>query len=129
MRRSRKGGFFFKSKTVDSEECNVNNLADLERDDGTDTATKMRQNYQKCCPKGMFGRKNRSPYCKQLEKNFNAVSTYNRDVSGYYGDETDVSKIKKIMNTGGSKLGIFSGGRTKRRRTKNRKTKRRKYRR
>ena len=58
----------------------------------------MHENYLKCCPKGFMGRKNTSPYCKQLNMNFDSLSQYKRDIEGYYGDETDVSKIKQIMN-------------------------------
>lgn len=100
-RRNRKGGFFFSSpKVASSSECDINNLSTLSKDmgDGQDPLTKMRNNYQKCCPKGFMGRKNSSPYCKQLDMNFKAQSGYQRDIEGYYGDETDVSKIKQHMN-------------------------------
>lgn len=100
-RKNKKGGFFFSSpKVVSSAECDVNNLTTLTKDmgDGQDPLTKMRNNYQKCCPKDFMGRKNSSPYCKQLNMNFDSQSNYQRDISGYYGDETDVSKIKQTMN-------------------------------
>jgi hypothetical protein len=100
-RRNRKGGFLFgPSKVASSTECDVNNLSSLSKDmgDGQDPLTKMRANYQKCCPKDFMGRKNSSPYCKQLNMNFDAQSNYQRDIAGYYGDETDVEKIKQTMN-------------------------------
>ena len=102
-RRSRKGGFlniFSKKPIVSASECDVNNLSTISKDmgDGQDPVTKMHTNYQKCCPKDSFGRYNSSPYCKQLKMNFDTQVQYKRDISGYYGDETDVSKIKQTMN-------------------------------
>lgn len=64
-KKSKKGGFFFSNKTVDKAECDPNQLSMI-----TD-AESMHAKYQKCCPKGVFGSKNSSPYCKQLELNFN----------------------------------------------------------
>jgi hypothetical protein len=66
--------------------------------DGQDPIKKMHSNYQKCCPKDSFGRYNSSPYCKQLKMNFDTQVQYQRDIAGYYGDETDVAKIKETMN-------------------------------
>jgi hypothetical protein len=100
-RRNKKGGFFFSSPNVTtSTDCDVNNLSTLSTDtgDGQDPLIKMRTNYQKCCPKDFMGRKNSSSYCKQLNMNFDSKSNYQRDIAGYYGDETDVSKIKQTMN-------------------------------
>ena len=59
---------------------------------------KMKQNYQRCCPNDYIGRKNSSPYCKQLNLNFKSMSNYQRDIEGYYGEETNVSKIKEKMS-------------------------------
>lgn len=99
--RHLRGGFpsFFKSSNPSSPECDVNNLSSLSKDmgDGQDPVQKMHANYQKCCPK-KFGMKNSSPYCKQLKSNFDTFVQYKRDIDGYYGDETDVSKIKEMMN-------------------------------
>jgi hypothetical protein len=102
-RRHLKGGFinFFSKKPVaSSAECDINNLSTISKDmgDGQNPVTKMHANYQKCCPKDSFGRYNSSPYCKQLKMNFDTQVQYQRDISGYYGDETDVSKIKQTMN-------------------------------
>ena len=101
-RRTRKGGFFgmFKKNPVTpSGECDVNNLSSLSKDmgDGQDPVKKMHTNYQKCCPKDNFGRYNSSPYCKQLKMNFDTQVQYQRDIAGYYGDETDVAKIRQVM--------------------------------
>ena len=100
-RKNKKGGFFSSTpKVASSPECNINNLSTLSKDmgDGQAPLEKMRTNYQKCCPKDFMGRKNSSPYCKQLNMNFDSQSNYQRDIAGYYGDETDVSKIKQTMN-------------------------------
>ena len=62
------GGWGFSSQpVVPSGECDPNNLSMIK--DYTGMAT----NYQKCCPKGFFG-KNSSPYCKQLDLNFQALN-------------------------------------------------------
>jgi len=102
-RRNLKGGFlnFFSKKPIaSSAECDVNNLSTISKDmgDGQDPVQKMHANYQKCCPKDSFGRYNSSPYCRQLKSNFDTQFQYQRDISGYHGDETDVSKIKQTMN-------------------------------
>ena len=102
-RRHLKGGFlkfFSKPSVTPLAECDVNNLSTISKDmgDGQDPINKMHMNYQKCCPKDSFGKYNSSPYCKQLKMNFDTQVQYKRDISGYYGDETDVSKIKQTMN-------------------------------
>ena len=62
------GGFFSSSNQVyPSVQCDMNQLTQL-----TNT-TDMHSKYQMCCPKGMFGTKNSSPYCKQLDLNFQAA--------------------------------------------------------
>lgn len=131
-RKNKKGGFFFNSpKVSSSSECDINNLSTLSKDtgDGVDPLIKMRNNYQKCCPKDFMGRKNSSSYCKQLNMNFDSLSQYKSDITGYYGDETDVSKIKQIMNapmvsseaTTKKPWYHFWGGKTTRKYRKNRK--------
>lgn len=116
-RKNRKGGFFFsKPKVVSSVECDVNTLPTLtkmpdvndtsgqlkpldERISDLDNMTyNLRENYNKCCPKGFMGSKNTSPYCKQLDTTFKSIQQHKHDISGYYGDETDVAKIKQVMN-------------------------------
>lgn len=100
-RRNKKGGYFFNKPTVvSSTECDVNNLSTISKDmgDGQDPLVKMQNNYKICCPKGFMGKKNSSPYCKQLEMNFNSLYGFNKSIEGYYGDETDPAKIKEIMD-------------------------------
>lgn len=102
-RRHLKGGFlniFSKKSSASSGDCDINNLSLLSKDmgNGEDPVNKMHANYQKCCPKDSFGRYNTSPYCKQLKMDFDTQVQYKRDISGYYGDETDVATIKQTMN-------------------------------
>jgi len=69
--RNKKGGFFgfFDDKHNENDEaCNPNNLVNLK------DSNEMYSNYQKCCPKTWYGRKNNSPYCKQLDLNYKAAS-------------------------------------------------------
>jgi len=63
--RSRKGGFFGFFDDKHNEGCDPNNLVNL------NTSIEMHSEYQKCCPKTWYGRKNNSPYCKQLDSKFN----------------------------------------------------------
>lgn len=124
-RRNFKGGFvnfFSKQSVIPSSECDVNNLSNLSKDtgDGQDPVKKMHSNYQKCCPKDSFGRYNSSQYCKQLKMNFDTQVQYKRDISGYYGDETDVSKIKQIMYPEKKPWYKFWGGKTKRHKKRSR---------
>jgi len=67
-RKNLLGGWGFSNQpVVPSGECDPNNLSMLKDYNGMST------NYQKCCPKGFFG-KNSSPYCKQLDLNFQALN-------------------------------------------------------
>lgn len=67
-RKNLLGGWGFSNQPVaPSGECDPNNLSMIK--DYTGMAT----NYQKCCPRGFFG-KNSSPYCKQLDLNFQALN-------------------------------------------------------
>ena len=68
--RSRKGGFFgfFDDKHNEADAaCNPNDLANLK------DSNSIHANYQTCCPKTWYGRKNNSPYCKQLDLNYKAA--------------------------------------------------------
>ena len=116
-RRNKKGGYFFNKPTVvPSAECDVNNLTNLTKmpevnnengelkplderiDDLNNMTNRLRDNYNTCCPKGFMGRKNTSPYCNQLDTTFKSIEQHKRDISGYYGDETNVEKIKEVMD-------------------------------
>ena len=117
-RKNRKGGFFLNKTSVPpSGECNMNTLPALTKfpdvndtngqlkplderlNDLTVMSNKLRENYNKCCPKGFMGRKNSTPYCNQLDTTFKSIEQHKQDISGYYGDETDVSKIKEAMDS------------------------------
>ena len=125
-RRNKKGGFFFNKPKVQpysavqtssmTNDCDVNNLPTLTKmpdvndetgqlkplDERLNDLKNMNQslqnNYMKCCPKGFMGKKNTSPYCNQLDATFRSVDEHRRDITGYYGDETNVSKIKEVMD-------------------------------
>lgn len=116
-KRNKKGGFFFTKPTVaPSSECDVNNLPNLTKmpevnnengelkplddrlNDLTDMTNRLRVNYNNCCPKGFMGKKNSSPYCNQLDTTFKSIEQHKQDISGYYGDETNVEKIKEVMD-------------------------------
>lgn len=84
--RNRKGGFFgfFNDKHNENDEaCNPNNLVNL-----TDS-NEMYSNYQKCCPKTWYGRKNNSPYCKQLDLNYK---------SAFERRKNDANMSKQLIN-------------------------------
>jgi len=81
-RRNKKGGFSFGSKpsyVAPSGDCDPNNLTSIKG------SRALHENYQKCCPKGMFGTKNSSPYCKQLDLNFQAAYKAENDANEYHG--------------------------------------------
>ena len=99
-RRNRKGGFFFSKPTVvSSTECDVNNLSTLTKMPSTEDSNgeikpydermndldemsiRLKNNYDKCCPKGFMGSKNTSPYCKQLDLNFQAARKAENDAN------------------------------------------------
>ena len=86
-RKSLKGGFFFSNKVNQSGQCDVNKLTELK------TSEEMHQNYQTCCPKGMFGTKNSSAYCKQLDLNFQAKLKGDNDAL----DQTDVTQMATVQ--------------------------------
>jgi len=84
-RKQKKGGFFFSSKpaVAPSAECDPNNLVNIQGSDA------LHANYQKCCPKGFMGTKNSSPYCKQIDLNFQAALKSENDAKGYAGMSLD----------------------------------------
>jgi hypothetical protein len=92
--RSKKGGFFGlfsrKAPIVDSAQCDPNNLPNLR------SADELKLNYQQCCPKKLFGFKNKSPYCKQVDLNYQAALENERINEEYVGVEPeDVYAIKQ----------------------------------
>jgi len=90
--KSRKGGFFKffsnKPKVVPSE-CDQNKLSMLK------DSKSMHANYQTCCPKNWMGKKNSSPYCKQLDLNFNAAIKGANINAGVYGTSDEVAELSK----------------------------------
>jgi len=85
--RSRKGGFFglFDDKhNTGNAACDPNNLANLK------DSNSMHANYQTCCPKTWYGRKNNSPYCKQLDLNYKAA---------FQNRQNDINLNKQAMTS------------------------------
>ena len=95
--KSRKGGFFelFKDKDNDyNGQCNPNNLNNL-------TSTyDIKKKIDTCCPKSWYGRKNNSPYCKQLNLNYDAARTQmylkaqQSNANGVYIDNDDPNGLR-----------------------------------
>ena len=52
--------------------------------------------YQQCCPKTFFGRKNTSPYCKQVDLNYQAQLKADNDANEYAGYEPDEFFYKRL---------------------------------
>ena len=109
-------------------QCEANNLVNLK------TPDEIHANYQVCCPKKFF-MKNSSPYCKQVDLNFQAARKNKSINNEYAGLSDDPMKVHSMMNKpppppfkkpwyklwGGKNR---TRKRTKRRRTKKRQTKR-----
>ena len=114
--KTKKGGFFSSNKYVaPSGECDPNNLTSIQG------SKALHENYQKCCPKGFMGTKNRSPYCKQLDLNFQAARKAENDANEYHGFEpTEVYQMKQqeaVTNPPAKKPWYkFWGGKTRRHR-------------
>jgi hypothetical protein len=92
IRKTLKGGFFSSSNKVNPYpgQCDVNQLSELK------TTDEMHKNYQACCPKGMFGTKSSSPYCKQLDLNFQgALAGEKKADDEYHGFEPSESNNMK----------------------------------
>lgn len=103
-RKNKKGGLFnfFSSKKIIPSECDVNNLSMIKE------PKDMQQNYLKCCPKTFFGKKNSSPYCKQLdltyknilnERNANAQFTGNSPEEIFNMRQQNKAFIDPLANT------------------------------
>jgi hypothetical protein len=83
--KSLKGGFFSSSNKVKPYpgQCDMNQLTELK------TTEEMHKNYQVCCPKGSFGTKNSSPYCKKLDLNFQSSLAGENNANEYHGFEPE----------------------------------------
>ena len=95
--RNRKGGFFglFDDKhNTGNADCNPNNLANLK------SSIEIKKNIDTCCPKNWYGRKNNSPYCKQLNLNYDAALTkmhlkaQQSNANGVYLDNDDPDGLR-----------------------------------
>ena len=92
-RKTKRGGFlnFFSSKpSVLPSECDPNQLSTIKGSDA------LHANYQKCCPKTYFGSKNSSPYCKQLDLNFQSSLKGENDANEYQDlSQSEVNNMKQ----------------------------------
>ena len=114
-KKGKKGGYFFSNKNKNVaplSECDPNNLSSIKG------STDLHENYQKCCPKKMFGRKNSSPYCKQVDLNFKAALKEENDAKEYHGYEPDeINDDVKMPDLPPKKPWYkFRGGKTKKNR-------------
>ena len=98
-------------------QCDVNQLTQLK------TTDEMHKNYQVCCPKGSFGKKNSSPYCKQLDLNFQSSLAGENNANEYHGYEPE--EVYNMRQNGVNDLPaakkswykFWGGKKSKRRRT------------
>jgi hypothetical protein len=75
--------WFTSKKNSPETVCNQNELVNLR------TSGEMHTKYLNCCKKSFFGSKNNSPYCKQLDLNFQAKLKQENNSNGYYGSENE----------------------------------------
>lgn len=80
-----KGGFFFSRSAPKPYpgECDINQIS-LSK-----TPEDIHKKYQTCCPKGSFGTKNSSPFCKQLDLNFQSSLSGENNANEYHGYEPE----------------------------------------
>ena len=85
-RRNKKGGFFPSNNyepIASSDECDPNNLSMIKG------SQDLQANYQKCCPKGIDGTTNSSPYCKQVDLNLQATIKPENNANEYQGAQPE----------------------------------------
>ena len=123
-RRTKKGGFWWlinqnkqqNYNKITPSECDPNQLTKLRTQD------ELHSQYQKCCPKTWYGTKNSSPYCKQIDLNFQGLRTGQNNANEYYGYSPE--EIQNMKNS----PSYYSGGKRTRRgksnKNKSRKTSR-----
>jgi hypothetical protein len=88
--KTKKGGFtnFFNSNkpSVVPSYCDPNQLSLIKGSNA------LHNNYQKCCPKTYLGSKNSSPYCKQVDLNFQAALKNENNANDYQEVNQDFSQ-------------------------------------
>ena len=105
--RNKKGGFwwlFNKNKQqnynrIMPNDCDPNQLTQLR------TTQELHSQYQKCCPKSWYGSKNSSPYCRQIDSNFQGLTMGQNNANEYHGftPEEEYNMRNQQMNYGGKK--------------------------
>lgn len=120
--RSKRGGFlwlFNKNKQQDynkvmpADECNPNNLTQLR------STQELHAQYQKCCPKTWYGTKNSSPYCKQIDLNFQGLQTGRNNMNEYHGYSPE-----EVYNMRNQPSNFRGGKKTQRRKSNKNKSRR-----
>jgi hypothetical protein len=125
-RSIKKGGFFgwFSRKApIVGEQCDPNNLPNLK------TPDELQMNYQQCCPKSFFGSKNSSPYCKQVDLNYQASvqeEEMNKEYIGIEPEEVYQMKEQEIPQVQLQGPTIKGGRKTKRKQRKVKKSRKNK---
>ena len=115
-RRNKKGGEFNSySPTVQTNTCDINNLSAVQGSQA------LHAKYQECCPKGTFGQKNSSPYCKQLDLNFQAALKNENGMDEYTREsevpQPQLTNLQNDVASGQSKSWYkFWGGKKSKRR-------------
>jgi len=96
--KSLKGGFFFGNSSAVSYpgECDINQLS-LSK-----TPEELHKKYQNCCPKGSFGTKNSSPYCKKLDSTFQEALARENNANEYHGYQPD--EVSYMQQTQGQNV-------------------------
>jgi len=112
IHKNKKGGFLFKnSKVSNLSDCDPLKLTNIKG------SKELHEKYHKCCPKGFFGSKNTSPYCKQIDLNFQAareMENLSNEFHGYNYHEIDkLNEIDNKLQTTKKKYWYFFGGKTK----------------
>ena len=115
-RRNKKGGEFNSYNTsIQSNSCDINSISSIQGSNALHTK------YQQCCPKTTFGQKNSSPYCKQLDLNFQAALKGENGTDDYEREsevpQPQLSKVQYDVASAQKKPWYkFWGGKTNKRR-------------
>ena len=117
-RRNIKGGFFPSNNyepIASSDECDPNNLSMIKG------SQDLQANYQKCCPKGIDGTTNSSPYCKQVDLNLQVEIKPENNANEYQGEQAQppAAPAKSWYN-------FWGGKKTRGKRRRGKKTRRNK---
>jgi hypothetical protein len=120
-RRNKKGGFFPSNNyepIASSDECDPNNLSMIKG------SQDLQANYQKCCPKGIDGTTNSSPYCKQVDLNLQVEIKPENNANEYQGVQPEQAQPPAAPAK--SWYNFWGGKKTRGKRRRGKKTRRNK---